>query len=205
MDIKPENLEKLGYKIINELNHNELIPFVKEQLNQKTKFSRFYKLFNISLLVIIIFIVSLDFFRNLLNFSEFISHLTWALALCVLLIPIHEWIHLAAYKWLGAPKVRIDSNFKKFYFMAIAPGFVVNKKEFTIIALAPYLSITFILALLYIIYMNNQAWFLLIALFIHTGFCSGDFALLSYSESCQNDNWITYDDFDKKMSYFFVK
>jgi len=60
------------------------------------------------------------------------------LAIAFALIPSHEYIHVLAYKSKGAKNTSCDANLKKFYFMAIAYRFVANKKEFQIVALAPF-------------------------------------------------------------------
>lgn len=205
MDIKIENLKELGYKEIAVLEHQEIIAFVKENLKLKNTYTFLYKSFNLIFLGLLSFVLFNDFIKNDLNFPQLISQISWGLALCVLLIPIHEVIHLLAYKLFKAPKLRIDMNLKKFYFMAVAPGFVVNVKEFIYIALAPFVVISIILISIFLIFLDSNFWFLLFSLFLHVGFCAGDFALLSYCKSINNPTWITYDDYDKKISYFLVK
>jgi hypothetical protein len=82
---------------------------------------------------------------------------------------------------------------------------VANKKEFQVIALAPFVLITSMLTLLLFLVKGN--WILTIAgvLVAHTAMCSGDFGLLSYFEFQKEKAVVTYDDVHAGVSYFFGK
>ena len=89
--------------------------------------------------------------------------------------------------------------------MALADKFVANRKEFTIVALAPFIVISVTLLILFFIVSN--IWTLTIAgiLLSHTAMCSGDFGLLSYFECHKNKQVVTYDDVANKITYFYGK
>jgi hypothetical protein len=82
---------------------------------------------------------------------------------------------------------------------------VANKKEFQVIALAPFVLITSMLTFLLFLAQGN--WILTIAgvLVAHTAMCSGDFGLLSYFEFQKEKAVVTYDDVHARVSYFFGK
>ncbi len=116
------------------------------------------------------------------RFSNRITHFSYGILIALALLPIHEYVHVLAYKSQGAQNTSYDANLKKFYFMALADKFVANKKEFEVVALAPFLTIS--ITLLLVSFFVNSNWVLttISALFAHTAMCSGDFGLLSYFE-----------------------
>ena len=87
--------------------------------------------------------------------------------------------------------------------MALADKFVANKREFEVVALAPFIIITTsLLILLFVAYTN---WTLTISsvLLAHTAMCSGDIGLLSFFEFHKHKEPVTYDDVENKISYFY--
>lgn len=89
--------------------------------------------------------------------------------------------------------------------MALADKFVANKKEFEIVALAPFTVITTTLIIL--LFLANANWTLTVSsvLLAHTAMCSGDFGLLSFFEFHKDKEAVTYDDVENKISYFYVQ
>jgi hypothetical protein len=89
--------------------------------------------------------------------------------------------------------------------MAIADKFVANKKEFRIVALAPFVVVSAIILILLL--FSNQLWtFTLLGILLtHTAFSSGDFGLLSYFDFHKDKNVVTYDDKENGISFFYGK
>ncbi len=203
MIIKPEELSKNGYVLIDKLEHNELVPFIRIYIKKWNKFSIFYYLSNFILLGIVGFLFVYEY--NLPDFSlgDSFNRFSNGLALAFALLPLHEYIHVLAYRSQGAIKTSFAANLKKFYFMALADKFVANKKEFLIVALAPFIFITS--TLFFSLFFVSSNWYLTIfsILLTHTAMCSGDFGLLSYFEFNKNKQIVTYDDVDNKISYFY--
>lgn len=203
MKIKPDQLTENGYVLLDELGHKELIPFIRANMKKRTKYSVFYYLSNIFIFVFVGYLFVQG--NNLPEYSigDRFTHLSYGLAISFALIPIHEYIHVLAYKLMGASNTSYDTNLKKFYFMALADKFVANKKEFEIVALAPFILITSMLVIL--LFIANASWILTISgiLLAHTSMCSGDFGLLSYFEFNKEKQPVTYDDVENKISYFY--
>ena len=42
MKLKPEELEENGYTLLDEMNHIDIVPFVRKFLHKRTWFSSFY-------------------------------------------------------------------------------------------------------------------------------------------------------------------
>ncbi len=89
--------------------------------------------------------------------------------------------------------------------MALVDRFLVNKKEFQVVALAPFIFIS--ASLITLLFLNDTNWALTITgtLLTHMAMCSGDFGLLSYFEYHNDKEVVAYDDIKNGMSYFYAK
>ncbi len=205
MKIKPEDLEENGYELLESLGHKELIPFVRTYLNKRTGISVFYTVINVIIAAIGIFWFWYNYRTGSFNLGDGFTHFSYGLGLAFLLIPLHEYIHVLAYKSQGALNTSYDANLKKFYFMALADKFVANKKEFRIVALAPFVTIT--TSLIIMLFFTSQLWTCTIfgILLTHTAFTSGDFGMLSFFDFHKDKDVVTYDDTEHSISYFYGK
>jgi hypothetical protein len=203
--IRPEELTEDDYVLLDKLEHNELIPFVKKYLNKKTYTSIFYYGINLILFFIAVVIFIFDFQKPDFVLLTWIYHYFIGFSIAFLLVPLHEYIHGLAYKSQGAENTSYDANIKKFYFMALADKFAANRKSFTVVALAPFVVISSLL--LSSLFFINHTWSLTIwgILLCHTAMCSGDFGILSYFEIHKDKEIITYDDVENKISYFYKR
>lgn len=206
MKLDPTQLEKEGYSLMVALDHDELIPFLKESFRTSSRVIRWFNVFNILLLFFWIGLFIVDYLSEPgFNWGSRLSYSALGLVLSLLIIPIHEWIHSLAYKYVGARETSYDANWKKFYFMAMAHKFVANYREFRIVALAPLVVIT--LAGMISMALPIGLWKFSIASFllIHSLFSSGDIALLNFFVNNREREMVTYDDKAARMSYFYEK
>lgn len=205
MKIKPDELTNKNYVLMDSLGHKEIIPFVRTYLKKKTKISLLYSIVNIIIALGILFWFWINYGIDDFRIGNGIIQFSYGMAIAFGLIPVHEYIHVLAYKIVGAENTSYDTNLKKFYFMAIADNFVANKKEFQIVALAPFIAISTILLVLLFLVPNLWVFTILGVLLTHTAFTSGDFGLLSYFEFHNDKEIVTYDDKSSKISYFYQK
>jgi Putative zincin peptidase len=205
MNINPTDLTRHGYVEIDRLGHKELVPFIRTYMKKPTLFSILYYLANIICFALVGYLFAIRINSSDDDIGDRFTHFSYGLALAFVLLPLHEYVHVVAYKSQGAKNTSYDANFRKFYFMALADKFVANKKEFQVIALAPFLFISSSLILL--LFLANGNWNLTIAgtLLTHTAMCSGDFGLLSYFEFHKDKDVVTYDDISNGVSYFYAK
>ncbi len=203
MKLKPDELEEHGYVLLDEMNHGEIVPFVKKFLQKGTWFSSFYYVSVIVSFSFLLFFCVKNYRSGTYTFDNILLQILWGVLLVLVLIPFHEAIHALAYKSLGAKQTSFDANLKRFYFLAIADKFVTSRREFIIVALAPFISIS--LGLLIVSCLSGEGWkvTLFTTLSIHSLACSGDFALLSYFEFNNNKEIVTYDDKKNKISFFY--
>ena len=206
MNLKPQDLEKEGYELLSSLHHDELIPFLKEAFQHKSDLIKRFNLWNVLLLVVLTGLFIFDYF----TMAEFkwgtrFLYISLGVLLSFLLIPLHEFLHSLAYKYVGARQTSYDANWKKLYFMAMADQFVADYKEFKIVALTPLVAISF--GLIFLAFLPIGLWrFSVISILItHSLFSSGDIAILNYFKKHRCKGLVTYDDKSERMSYFLIK
>lgn len=205
MKLKPDELTANGYVQLEQLSHNELVPFIRTYMKKKTKYALFYKVSNGLLFAFAGYFFVYGFHRPGYSLGLQFTHLSYGLAIAFLLLPLHEYIHVLAYRSQGATNTSYGANLKKFYFMALADQFVANRREFEIVALAPFVTISTVLIFLLFALPSSYTLTLIAILLAHTAMCSGDFGLLSFFEYHQDRNPITYDDIENKISYFYMQ
>ena len=205
MKLRPEELTENGYVLLDSLGHKELVPFIRTYIKARTFFSSFYLWSNLAAVGLISYYFYTFYHSDNYSFDSGITHFSYGLAIAFGLVPIHEYIHVLAYKSQGAEHTAYDVNWKKFYFMALADKFVANRKEFQIVGLAPFIVIS--TTLLILLCFAGQVWSFTIlgVLLTHTAFCSGDFGLLSYFDYHKDKDVVTYDDIENRISYFYGK
>lgn len=205
MNLLSTELEQQGYVVIEKLGHDDIIPFVKKYLRKKTLSAMLYYAANVLIALGIVAKFFIDFTTPGFTIGQAANHISYGLAIAFGLVPLHEYIHVLAYKSQGAKNTSYDANLKKFYFMAMADQFVANRKEFRVVALAPFVVISGILLL--VLPFSGQLWSYAIlgTLLTHTAFTSGDFGLLSFFDFYKNRNIVSYDDKAGRISYFLEK
>jgi hypothetical protein len=156
MKLKPEELEENGYILLDRMDHSELIPFVKMCLSKRTWFTMTYYLSTIVFFAFLLFFCLKLYHSGSYTIIKIFLQVLLGLLLTLTLIPVHEFIHALAYKFQGAKNTSYDVNLKKFYFLAIADRFVASKREFQIVALAPFLVIS--LVLLMAAFLTGELW-----------------------------------------------
>jgi hypothetical protein len=197
-----QTLTDKGFTLLDRLDHRELIPFVQRYLKKRNTVTVLYILLNAALFLALLVRMVLLLKSGQAGKSEVLLHLSWGMALAFALIPLHEYIHVLAYRSQGARETSYDVHWRKFYFLAVAHGFVAGQRQFRIVALAPVAVIT--LAGLLAMPLTGASWQLtmLSMLLIHAAFSAGDFGLLSYFHEHRHLEVVTFDDRDQKLSYF---
>lgn len=196
-----------SYNLLLMLPHDDLLPFLQEHLNFRSKTMRYYLILNMLILAGMAVTAVFDVRYSIISWGGILKYFgLGTLLVFTLLIAVHEGIHGLAYKIAGAPEVSFGVSWRKFYFYAVANKFIVNHTSFLLIALAPFVVISAgaIGGLFFAdVWLK---WVLLSILFLHTGACAGDFAMLAFYEKHRHlGKILTYDDTEKKISYFYVK
>jgi hypothetical protein len=197
-----KNPEK--YKLLKKLDHNEVVTFVTGQLKQFRWPILFFYGFNLMLLIYIISF-STCFFLNppFSTGTYFISLFIGILSGMFLVIPFHEGLHGLAYRLAGAKRVKYGMDLKQMLFYASAPGFVAGKKEFIFIAFLPFFFINTVFFMGALWGSSPFQWASLVALFVHSTLCIGDFAMINFFAAYPGYDIYTFDEDKTKTSYFY--
>lgn len=135
---------------------------------------------------------------------SWVTQVLWAVAAWLVLIPLHEGIHALVYWVLGARDIRVRVSLREGVVYAIAHAFVVNRGELIVLALAPTVLINGGLAVL-AWYVQPLRFFALALSLLHFSSAGGDWALLSYLWVKRARPVFTFDDANRRMSYFFAE
>lgn len=206
MNLKPEELEKNGYILIDELLHNDLTSFLTEKNKEhKSYFLTLYFIFFILPISIFSFLLTKGIISGEITVVKSLLYCLLGVLSVLLFAPIHELLHALAYKLIGANNISYFANLKKFYLATVSDKNVLNVKEFKIVALLP-----FVFVLVFALFLSTQVdtygmlW-LLSFVFTHNMFCGGDFSFLNYMEVNKHKGIVTFDDKEKGKTYFYIK
>lgn len=205
MKINPEDLEKNGFVFLEKLNHYDLLSFLNEQNKSKGLFFYIFLVFLVIPIPLLSYFLTLHVLRNDIGILEGILFLLLGIGLVLLFIPFHELLHGLGYKLIGAKNISYFANLKKYYFATISDKSVINLSEFKIVALLPFLTV--IICAIAIFPFITIQWQIATLGFVatHNLFCGGDFSLLNYLQNNKQRGMVTYDDKEKKETYFYVK
>jgi hypothetical protein len=196
-----DQIENHGYTLHAKLLHADLMSFIKPYLKPNNPIMLFYWIFNIAIIAATVLGMYISEEKNSIMLDKFFL----GFILFFLLIPFHEWIHGIGYKLAGATSVSYKAEWKKLVFYAMADKFVAYKKPFVALAIAPFVIINLLLIIGVFISSGAWMWLFVGGLFMHTSGCAGDFALMSYFYTFWELDPVTYDDIERKTSYFYIK
>jgi len=203
-DVQALQNENLFRKIL-ELEFSEMTPFVLNNIGGKEKIAVLFIGLNLATVVFIIFYVVWGLTGDFLNGGKvFWQMFTGVLAGSILIIPPHELLHGAAYRLLGARRIRFGVDFQQFIFFVTADRFPISRNELRFLAMTPFIFINTLVLGLTATWFAEWTLFSATLLLSHNIMCIGDFALTSFVNRNKGELY-TYDEIEKKKSYFFIR
>lgn len=202
MNLSVEDLQNSSkYHLIKELDYNDLAGFVLDYIRRKSSITVIFWA------TCLLFLLNAVLIRIELNgsfpFLKIFTHtLSGLIVMPLLIIPIHEIMHIIPFYLTGAKNIRIGVDLKQYLFYVTAHRFVVPGNHFRFIALTPFLLISIINIIMIIVIPGLWKWSLSLLLFVHATMCAGDFALLNFFWLHRNKKILTWDDAEKKTTYF---
>ncbi|NQU86579.1 MAG: DUF3267 domain-containing protein [Mariniphaga sp.] len=195
---------EIDYELLAELKHTSVKEFVLNQIKGGSRIIRFYLIYQFVMISLGMLFIGLSVVNAFDGNSINLYYTMAALISCFsVLIVIHELIHGLAFKSVGTPRVTYGAILKQFVFYAEADKFVLNRKQFTIVAMAPLIIIKLISIIVILIFLFHPvAWFFVVFMSIHSLFCAGDVALLSFFYKYPEEVF-TYDLKSEKVSYYY--
>lgn len=203
MALQVEDLEdQTKYRQILSVSYDELVPFVIEYIKRRS-------VLIISFWAICIFFLGIALIVRI-NISvyfpwrEIFFHTVLGLVVFpVLAIPVHEFLHIIPYFLSGAKRIRVGMDLRQYMFYVTAHRYVSTKRQFIFVALVPFILVSTILMYLVFTMPGLWKWSLSLFIFMHATMCAGDFAMLNFYFLNKNKKIYTWDDFDKKIAYFY--
>ena len=195
-----DELSSPDYEILGELTHTSLIGFVIEHFFRRTSWlTRLHHAMTLVTragIVVAAIVQQRGVLRCLADFF-----LAFA-ALFLLILPLHELLHAAAYRLAGARDIRWDYSLRMAAVWVIAHRFVATVRPFVFVALAPFVVINTAL-LAAALAWPQRAVFLLFVLLWHLHGSIGDWSLLNFIWLHRRRGFWTFDDAESGKSYFF--
>lgn len=133
-----------------------------------------------------------------------IGLVTGLVAVPVLLIPVHEGLHLIPFRMAGAKDIRYGADLRQGMIYVTAHRFVADIRLFSTVAFTPFVIITSGIGAAMFVCSPWWQWVLSLALFTHTTMCAGDTALIGFMRGLRHRNVYTWDDADRKEAYFYA-
>jgi hypothetical protein len=195
---------ELKYRHLKTISYNDIIPFIFEYLKKRTTTILLFWAFCIVFLLQAVYI-RFSIAGNYELLQIMMQSLLGFVVFPVILIPVHEFLHIAPYFITGARNIRIGMDLKQYMFYVTAHRYVASPAQFKLVALTPFILINSILVMLILIIPGLWQWSFSICLFAHTTMCTGDFALLNFYSINRDKKIYTWDDADNKEAYFYEK
>lgn len=203
-----ELISDSDFELLAEVKHNELKGFIVNEVEQQPLYARIANMYQMAGLLAFM----IGGFRA---FMPFFAHrestfLWWLLAGVLLtfsvVIVLHELIHAAAYRFVGAKNLSFGMNLRQFMFYVQADRQVLNFKQFQIVALAPAVVISVLSLIGMAVFYTHPAFYIFIPIFgLHSFFCGGDFGLLCFFQNRSNVSIFTFDSKKEGKTYFYGK
>ena len=134
----------------------------------------------------------------------FIQAGTGILAGSILVIPFHELLHGLAYRILGARKIIFGADLSQLIFYVTARHYTVSGMQIHLLTLAPFIVINLLTTIATALFFQEGLLFSAFFLLSHNIMCIGDFAISGYVSGTEGRVY-TFDEPDRKMSYFYRK
>ena len=129
--------------------------------------------------------------------------LAWSLAGLLVLLPLHELIHAAAFRLAGVKDIRFGFTLKELTLYTIAHNSPLSAPAFPLAALAPSLALTPPL-LAAALWSPELRVIALALLALHTSAAVGDIALVNYFYLNRGLRIWTFDDADSRETFFYA-
>ena len=203
MALKVEDLDDQSkYRELLKIPYDELIDFVLDYMKRKSEVMIFF--WSACVIFLGIAITVRINIAGYFPLKSIMFHSSLGLIVFpVLMIPVHEILHIITYYLAGARRIRVGMDLRQYMFYVTAHRFVTGHRQFRLVALTPFIAVSIILLLLILFLPGLWKWSLSLLLLIHATMCVGDFALMNFYFLNRSKKIFTWDDFDKKIAYFY--
>lgn len=198
-----DDLENSGrFVLLQKISYNELLQFVLRYLKKRSVVSIIYWSTCAMFAMIAVYIrISISGAFPLLQIM--LHTFIGLIAIPLLSIPVHEVLHIIPYYIAGARDIRAGMDLSQYMFFVTAHRYVTNPSVFKVVAAFPWQILSITTLILILLTPPLWKWSLSLFLFIHATMCAGDIALLNFYFLNRKKKIYTWDDADKKETYFY--
>ncbi|MFN8207681.1 MAG: DUF3267 domain-containing protein [Bacteroidales bacterium] len=197
--------EGKGYRLVLEIKHAEILDFITQHLRPVSFPLLFFYIFNGFILLGFTVQIVLSIADGTGSISAYLgAFLAGTIFFMLVIIPVHELIHLLTFKLMGAKQTRVFAQWEKFLFYAVADKFVMNHREFIWLALPPFVLLNSLLLIALLLIDGPAQFAVWSALIFHSTGCVGDFVLIAYLSEKNRRNYLSFDDLKKGVTLFYV-
>jgi hypothetical protein len=190
------------FRLLLTVSYEDIVGFVVDYIKRKTNLTVFF--WGVCLIFLgISFIIRIDI-AGIFELKKIFFHtLLGLIVFPILIIPIHEGLHVLPYFISGARNIKVGMDLNQFMFYVTAHRHVASPQQFRIVALIPFIVITLAALLLTLYLPGLWKWSFSLFLLAHTTMCAGDFAMLNFYHINKIKKIYTWDDADLKEAYFY--
>ena|SRR5690554_5795098 len=194
-----------NYVLVHELEHNNIREFIMKQIASGSKLIKGFMYYQLLMIITGIFFTTRPLVLAVKGDFTPLFYLMLAVVFTFsFLILAHELFHALAFKLTGAPKVSIGAYLKKFIFYAEADRHVINRKQFTFVALAPLISVKILTGIAILLTASTPVvFFWIFIMCVHSLFCAGDIGMIDFINNSSGNHLYTFDIKEEKKSYFY--
>lgn len=102
MKLTPEELSAQQFVLMDQLDHDDIVPFIQQNLKKWTSYAVIYFIANMLSFGLAGFLLVRDWKHPEYSIASDIGSFITGLTLAFLLLPLHEYIHVLAYRSQGA-------------------------------------------------------------------------------------------------------
>lgn len=195
-----DQLQTPEFELLRALRHDDLIDFALEYFFRRP--SWLIRLHHAMSIVCIVAIIAAAFVNAIGLWIALLQFLAATLTMFVVILPLHEALHAAAYWICGARRIRFGLWPRMLAAYVVAERFVANRAEFFFVALLPFFVINAALIFVAFVWPRLSVYFLSLLLW-HVAGVSGDWALLNFYWHQRQREIFTYDDAER--AYFYAR
>ncbi|MFB6319178.1 DUF3267 domain-containing protein [Saccharicrinis sp. FJH54] len=198
------------FTLLKKLEFKEIKPFILQIISRRNKLINFYILYQTVALAVLVALIAYHTYRAVTGDTYTKSYFIWLILglffSFTVLVVLHELMHALAYYVLGKRQLKYGAEIKKFIFYVHAHLQVVNRNEFIIVALTPFVLVQLICIPLIVYFWHLPVSIFFTVIFLaHALFCAGDFAMMSFVMQHRKQEMYTFDDSKNKTAYFYIK
>jgi hypothetical protein len=203
MALKAEDLDDQSrYRHLFTLPYGDIASFVIDYIRRRTGLTIFFWAF-----CLVAFGLALTIRINVAHFFEyrriFFHTFLGLIVFPILIIPLHELLHVIPYFLSGARKIRVGMDLRQFIFYVTAHRHVASRGQFRLVAVCPFIIMTIALLFLILTLPGLWKWSFSLLIFVHSTMCAGDFAMLNYYHINRRRKIYTWDNADLMEAYFY--